>query len=119
MAHVTGEADHQADREDSFNGARLIRFAETLDATVDELRSLPPGSRDVAQITTIVSHIIEEAESVVPAALAPELRKLVAPLREIETERDLRVVLVELDGWFRGLLGSMGITFTVVHDEEA
>lgn len=113
MPNVAGKAD-----EESFNGARLIRFAEVVDATVDELRALPPGSIDVEQIRAMVSREIAEAESVVPAVLLPELHKLMAPIRETETERDLRVVLVELDGWLRGLLGTMGITFSVAGDGE-
>ncbi len=118
MSNVADKADPGEDRGESVNGARLIRFAEALDATVDELRSLEPGSVDIERIEAIVAQTVADAESVVPASLVPELHRLVAPIREVETERDLRVMLVELDGWIRGLLGSMGITFGVAKAEE-
>ncbi len=97
----------------SFDGARLIRFAEALDASVEELRSIPPGSLDVKDLERIVQRTLAEADSVIPAPLLPELHHLVGPMKEPETERDLRVMLVEIDGWVRGLLGSMGITIAV------
>lgn len=97
----------------SFDGARLIRFAEVLDASVEELRALPPGSLDVEQLRAIVERTLTEAEAAVPAPLLPELHHLIAPMKEPETEPDLRVMLVELDGWVRGLLGSMGVTIAI------
>lgn len=104
----------------SFDGARLIRFAEGLDASVQELKSIPPGSLDVQELETIVRRTLSEADAVIPVQLLPELHHLVAPIREPETERDLRVMLVEIDGWVRGLLGSMGVTIAVAAapDEE-
>lgn len=99
-----------AKQEAPFDGARLIRFAEALDASVEELRSLPPGSLAVEELRAIVLRTMSEAEAVIPSPLLRELHHLVGPMNEPETERDLRVMLVEIDGWVRGLLGSMGVT---------
>lgn len=101
------------DGNSTFDGARLLRFAETLDATMEELRALPPGSLTVAELEGIVERTVVEAEAVIPAVLVPELRSLIAPMRDQETERDLRLILGELDGWVRGLLGSMGVAIAV------
>ena len=109
-------ADHGAGG--AFDGARLLRFAEALDASVDEVRSMPPGSLRVADLEAIVARTVGEAEHVVPTALLPELHALIAPLHDPETEPDLRVVLVELNGWIRGLLGTMGIALAIGNPEE-
>jgi hypothetical protein len=110
-----------SDQVASFDGARLIRFAEALNSTVEELRALPLGALGVKELQAIVVRTLEEADTVIPSLLLPELHSLVAPIREAETERDLRVLLVELDGWVRGLLGGMGITFAAAPtpDEES
>ena len=102
------------DEKSTFDGARLLRFAEALDATVEELRALPPGSLTVAELEGIVERTVAEAEAVIPAVLVSELRSLIAPIREPETERDLRLILGELDGWVRALLGSMGVAIPSV-----
>lgn len=107
-----------SDQEEIFDGARLIRFAESLNASVEELRSLPPGSISVAELEAIVRRALDEADDVIPAPLLPELHSLVAPMHHPETERDLRVVLAEIAGWVHGLLGGMGITFAVAVPRE-
>ena len=55
------------DEKSTFDGARLLRFAEALDATVEELRALPPGSLTVAELEGIVERTVAEAEAVIPA----------------------------------------------------
>ncbi len=103
-------AEHLDD--DDWDPGRLIRYAETLSATLMELRSIPAGSLTPGQLRPVIEQALRDAGDAIPASLLPEFHRLVAPALDDETERDLRVLLAELQGWVLGLLASIGVTFS-------
>lgn len=91
------------------NATRLLRYAISLQSMVEELRSIP-SPIEVDHLSAIVGTRLDEADRFLPPALAAELHRLVAPvLTTGETDRDLKVVLAQLDGWLAGLMNQIGI----------
>ena len=89
--------------------ARLVRFAGSLGALVDEMRSLAePLAGD--RCRALVQAELDEADLLLPAELASELQALITPLTaDGETERDLRIVLAQLDGWIGALIAQLSL----------
>lgn len=95
--------------QEPIDAARLLRYAVSLQAMVEELRSIPVPLA-VERMSAIVGERIEDADRILPPALAAELHRLVHPLLATgETDRDLRVVLAQLDGWLGGLIGEISV----------
>lgn len=89
------------------NAGRLLRFGESLRATLEELRGLD-APLAIDRFAALVAARLEEADRILPPDLAAELRRLLAPgLTEGETDRDLMVILAQVDGWIAGLAGQM------------
>lgn len=94
---------------ETIHPTRLLRYAESLGALVVELRSMS-SPLQVDCFASLVQQRLDEADDVLPPVLAGELHRLVGPLAAgRETDRDLKVILAQLDGWTAGLVAQIGI----------
>lgn len=104
----TGDAGEAGEAGDTqvlvIDGTKLLRLEATLDAVLGELPTEVGGERETRRFDELTSRLLAEVGSTLPDPLLDELHRLLGSFPEPLSLRQLRILLVQLEGWVDGLL---------------